>query len=415
MLIIFLMFGVFGVWSAFAPLDSAALAPGTITVKGNRKTVQHLEGGIVKQLYVKDGDIVKSGDPLVRLDDTQARAELQILKGQLYLVQAQEARLVAERDDLESIVFPDALVKAGDARAEDAQKLELQQFSVRRVSYEGEVEVFKQRVGQLQTQAKGLRALIKSKKSLIASYEEEINDNQELLSQGFVDKMRLREMQRSKENLLGEVAEHESSIAGITVQIGEAKLQILQLKKDLRSEVVGQLTEVQANLFDVRERIAAVEDRVNRALITAPVEGVVLGLSFHTVGGVVSPGKPILDIVPEGEELVIDAQVAPIDIDRVYVGLEADVRFSAFKSAVTPVVKGKVITLSADSLQNEDGSSYYAAKVELTAEGREMLGEDLVLVPGMPAEVLINTGARTLLEYLIQPATNAFARSMIED
>lgn len=414
MIIVFLIFGVFGVWSAFAPLDSAALAPGTVAVKGNRKTVQHLEGGIVKDLYVKDGDVVKAGEPLLLLDDTQPRAELEILKGQLYVVQAQEARLIAERDDLQKIIFSDSLLSALDPRAKEARNLEQQQFNVRKTSYEGEVEVFKQRIEQLRAQAQGLNAVIKSKKSLISSYEEEIKDNRELLLEGFVDKIRLREMQRQKENLIGEVADHKANIAGITVQIGEAKLQILQLKKELRSEVVSQLAEVQAKLFDLKERIAAVDHRVKRSVITAPVEGVVLGLGFHTLGGVVASGNPILDIVPEGEELIIDAQVSPIDIDRVYVGLEADVRFSAFKSAITPVAKGRVVTLSADSLLNEDGTSYYQAKVELTPEGVELLG-DAQLVPGMPAEVLINTGARTMLEYLIQPATNAFARSMIED
>lgn len=411
--VVFMIFGVFGAWAATAPLDSAALAPGHVSVKGNRKTVQHLEGGIVKQLYVKDGDIVNTNDPLMRLDDTQSKAELQILKGQYAVLLAQEARLIAERDDKEKIEYPEDSNVSAEI-ASEAQKLETQQFLARRASVEGEIEVLEQRAEQLREQVRGFRALIKSKKGLISSYDEEIKDNKELLSEGFVDKQRLRDLERLKEGLLGEVAEHQSNIAGVTVQIGETKLQVLQLKKDFRTEVVNQLSEAQQRMFDVRERILAVSDRVKRSLITAPVDGVVLGLGFHTVGGVVSPGKAIMDIVPEGEELIILAEVSPVDIDRVFIGLEADVRFSSFKSAITPVVQGKVIALSADSLETEDGLPYYMAKVELNEDATELLaGQELV--PGMPAEVLINTGARTLLEYMVQPATDAFARSMIED
>lgn len=413
LIIVLVVFVGFGGWAVYAPLDSAALAQGVVIVKGNRKTIQHLEGGIIKQLYVKDGDKVEVGESLVLLDDTQPRAELQILKGQLFVSLAKESRLVAERDELETVLYPDSLMSS-DQRATDAKLLETQQFQVRRVSREGEIAVLKQRVGQLRSQIDGLNALIGSKQSRIASYREEIEDNEALLSEGFVDKRRLRDLQRLKESLFGEVAEHKASIAGVTVQIGEADLQILQLQKNFNTEVAEQLTETQSALFDLYERISAVEDRVRRSVVKAPVAGVVLGLGFHTLGGVVSSGSPILDIVPEGDDLLIETQVSPADIDRVVVGLTADVRFSVFKSAITPVVEGEVITLSADRLLNEDGTPYYLAQVALSEASLSEL-KDTPLVPGMPAEVLINTGARTLFEYLVQPATDAFARSMIED
>lgn len=411
--IVMLVFVGFGGWSATAPLDSAALAQGVVIVEGNRKTIQHLEGGIIKQLYVKDGDSVRAGDPLILLDDTQARAELQILRGQLYVALAREARLVAERDQDSEIRFAEKL-SVSDERALDATNLEKQQFVARKLSIDGEIAVLQQRVAQLKAQVEGLSALIASKKTRIASYKEEILDNEALLSEGFVDKKRLRDLQRLQESLIGEVAEHQSNVAGVTVQIGEAELQILQIKKNFRTEVVERLSETQSTLFDIYERIAAVEDRVERSVVTAPVSGVVLGLGFHTLGGVVSPGTPILDIVPESGELIIEAQVSPADIDRVSIGLTADVRFSVFKSAITPVVVGEVVSLSADRLLNEDGSPYYLAQVKLVPESVQEL-DNTPLVPGMPAEVLINTGARTLLEYLVQPATDAFARSMIED
>jgi epimerase transport system membrane fusion protein len=213
----------------------------------------------------------------------------------------------------------------------------------------------------------------------------------------------------------GEIAALTSEIAGNEIQIGETKLQILQLKKKFQEEVAAKLGEVQAKLYDVSQRLLATRDKVARTVIKSPADGRVLGLSVHNVGGVISPAKPILDIVPQQEELIIDAQVSPIDIDRVSVGLLAEVRFSAFKQALTPKMKGKVINLSADRLVDEKtGQPYYLAKVELTPDSYQELG-DMELVPGMPAEVLINTGERTVFEYLMQPITNAFARAFIED
>ena len=413
-IVVFLVFGVFGSWSALAPLDSATLAPGYVVVKGNRKTIQHLEGGIVKDIRVQDGDQVSKGDLLMELDDTQARAELKILHGQLLTALATEARLEAERDERATITYPSDIAVADD-RALEAMQSENQQFFARKQSKDGEIEVLEQRIAQLEEQARGLNALIKSKKVLLASYKEEIDDNEALLSEGFVDKARLRDLQRRKESMTGELAEHSASIAGIKVQIGETRLQILQLRKDFRTQVVDELAEIQAKIFDLNERIAAVSDRVERSNITAPVSGMVLGLSVHTLGGVVAPGTPILDLVPEGGELIVEAEVSPTDIDRLHLGLLADIRFSAFKSSTTPVIEGRLVHISADRLVNEQtGMPFYRARVEITEKGMNDLGE-LALIPGMPAEVLINTGARTLLEYLAQPATDAFARSLIED
>lgn len=414
--ILLLVFGGFGSWAALAPLDSAALAPGVVTVKNYRKTVQHLEGGIVKDIRVRDGAEVKAGDLLLVLDDTQARAELEILRGQRFAAVATEARLKAERDEKKTIVFPE-LMGADDPRAREAIASEKQQFTAREQAKDGEIEVLEQRIGQLDSQVNGLKALIDSKKQLLHSFEEEINDNEALLSEGYVDKQRLRDVQRQKASLKGEVAEHNANIAGINVQAGETRLQILQLKKDFRAQVVEQLSEVQTRVFDLEERVNAIQDRVARSEIYAPADGMVLGMSVHTVGGVISPGTPILDIVPESDELIIEAELSPNDIDRVAAGMPADIRFSAFKSATTPVIEGEVVNISADRLVNEQtGMPYYLARVEVTQVGAVKLANgELNLLPGMPAEVLVNTGARTLLEYLVAPATNAFARSMIED
>jgi len=414
LLIIFVTFGMFGTWAAVAPLDSAALATGVVTVKTYRKTIQHLEGGIVEEIRVRDGDQVNTGDVLLVLDDTQARAELGIVRGQLVTAQALEARLQAERDQQEAIVFPENFDN-NDPRIIESVHSERQVFQARMNSHFGEIEVLEQRITQIQEQIRGLEAVISSKRELMKSYAAETKDLAELLSDGFVDKQRLRDLERQVSQLEGDMADHRSSIAQAKMKQGETRLSILQLKKDFHTEVVNQLSEVQSTVFDLRERERALMDRVERTVIRSPEAGMVLSMTVHTVGGVVQSGAPMLDIVPAASDLIVEAQVSPIDIDRVSIGKLADIRFSAFKSATTPVIEGRVTQLSADRLTNEEtGMPYYLARVELTEIGRTDLGS-LVLVPGMPAEVLINTGERTLLEYLVQPATNAFARSLIED
>jgi membrane fusion protein, type I secretion system len=414
LLILAIVFGGFGLWALVAPMDSAALAPGVVMVKGHRKTVQHLEGGIVSEILVTDGQLVEHGQTLLVLDATQARAELGILKGQYYTTRAMENRLVAERDSQAAVEFS-ADLDVDDARALEAIKNEEQIFLARRADRLGEIEVLEQRISQLESQIQGLQALISSKDEVVRSYSEEVKDLTELLSEGYVNKQRLRELQRNRSRSVGEVADHRASIAQAEVQIGETRLQILQLNKRFTTEVVDQLAETQGRVYDLRERISAIQDRLRRTVITAPEAGIVLGMNTHTIGGVVRPGEALLDIVPELAELVVDARVSPMDIDRVSVGTEATVRFSAFKSATTPTIFAVVTKISADRLVDEQtGIPYYLARVEVSEEGRNMLGS-LILVPGMPAEVLIKTGERTLFEYLVQPARNAFARSLIED
>ncbi|HAJ89022.1 HlyD family type I secretion periplasmic adaptor subunit [Pseudomonas stutzeri] len=413
-LIVFVTFGIFGTWATFAPLESAALAPGVVTVQSYRKTVQHLEGGIVKELLARDGEVVSAGDPLIVLDDTQVRAEYGITRSQLVAAQAMEARLKAERDGLEAVDYSQML-ESKSHRAEEARDGETQVFNARRGSRLGEVSVLEKRIGQLNEQISGLRSMINTKRSLEASYKGEIGELSDLLAEGFVDKQRLLDQERKLDMLRAEIADHESEITKTRLHISETELQILQLNKDFSSEVVAQLAEVQTRVFDLQERMAALEDRLTRIVIRAPEDGMIIGMKVHTVGGVISPGTPLLDIVPAMSDLIIEAQVSPIDVDRVRVGKPADIRFSAFKSSTTPVMKGEVTHVSADRLINEQtGMPYYLARVALTEEGTKALGT-LQLQPGMPAEVLINTGERTMLQYLLQPATDAFAKSMIED
>lgn len=413
-LILFLTFGLFGSWAVLAPLDSAALAPGVITVKNYRKTVQHLEGGIIKALHVRDGDLVKAGDVLIELDGSQTLAELEMIRSQLIAIRAMENRLLAERDDQTQVIFA-STPEGNDPRVLEAQENEQRIFLARRTARLGEISVLDKRRVQLDEQIRGLQAVIAGKQALADSYQEEIGDLSALLEEGFVDKQRLREQQRNLARLQAEIADHRSTIAQTRLQIGEAELQITQLQKNFIADVVNQLAQVQTQGFDLRERLAAAQDRATRMQIRAPEAGMVLGMRVHTVGGVIGQGTPLLDIVPASEELVVEVQISPMDIDRVAPGKLADIRFSAFNHATTPVIEGRLSQVSADRLINEQtGMAYYLGRIELTDQGRADLG-NLALVPGMPAEVLINTGARTLFSYLTQPASNALARSLIED
>jgi epimerase transport system membrane fusion protein len=411
--IFFLIFGLFGLWSAIAPLDGAAFAPGTVTVKSYNKVVQHLEGGIVADILVRDGDVVEAGQPLLTLDDTQARASLEIVNSQYVALRMREARLISERDGASKVEYPTALAlsTANAAQEVDAQN---QLFEARRDSNQGRIQILKQRVNQLQNQVNGMEALQATKEALAKSFAEELEDTQKLLDQGFSEKTRLREVERSFASFSGEAAELTANIAATQVQIGETELQILQQESDFHSEVVSELSEVQTSLKDASERLTALRDVLSRTTVAAPDTGIVNGMQVHTVGGVISPASPIAEIVPRNDELVIQASVNPIDIDRVSEGQEARIRFSTFGSRA-PTFMGTLISLSADAMTNEStGAPFYLARIELNADSREELG-DLVLLPGMPAEVFINTGSRTFLQYLFKPLSNAVARSFNED
>ncbi len=412
-LIALLVFGVFGLWAALAPISGAAHAPGTVTVRSYKQVVQHLEGGMIRDILVRNGDVVEAGAPLLILDSTQSVAQLEIASAQFVALSALEARLIAERDGLESINFP-AHLNTDDANAREEMNVQMQIFAARKASREGSVAVLEQRIEQLKSRVVGLQAMKSSKEELAASFEEELKDVRLLLEEGFADKLRLRELERSHAMLKGEAAELVANISATEMQAGETQLQILQLNNEFQADVVNELGEIQPRLKDVRERMTALNDIVERTVIRAPVAGVVNGMQYHTVGGVIGPGNPIADVVPQSDELIVEASVSPLDIDRVHVGQDATIRFSSFSSAV-PTIFGTVIGVSADAVTDRNtGASFYLARVQVTPEGMQELG-DLALVPGMPAEVFIASGSRTFLQYVMKPFSNALARSLIED
>lgn len=412
--IVFVTFGIFGTWAAVAPLSNAVHGSGVVTVQNYRKTVQHLEGGIVKELLARDGDMVKQGDPLIVLDEAQLSAEYESTRNQLIVARYKEARLRAERDGLQAI--PPVTMDGTDSdRAMEALAGEQQVFKARHDSLQGEISVNRERIEQMKQQIAGLNDMIRTKRNLEKSYTGEIRQLKELLAEGFVDNQRLLEQERKLDLLKTEVADHESTITKTKLQIGETELQIVQLKKKFDSDVANELSEVQAQVFDLQEKEAALRDRLSRVVIRAPESGMVLDMKVHTIGGVVSAATPLLDIVPASSELVIEAKVATKDIDRLELGKTADIRFSAFNQATTPVIEGTLIRISADSLTEErTGDPYYLVRVKVTEDGMEKLG-NRKLQPGMPADVLINAGDRTMLQYLLKPARNMFAESLIEE
>jgi epimerase transport system membrane fusion protein len=420
LIVVALVFGVFGAWSALAPLSSAALAPGIVMVDTYRKQVQHLEGGIVKSILIKDGDSVAKDQVLLTLEDTQPKAQLEVLKGQYFISAAREARLIAQRDGNKEVAYPADLLEAqADPRVADAIRVQTQTFTVRKSAHEGEIAVLQRQIEQLRAKAAGLRSQKQSRDRLVNSYRGELEDFDSLLKEGYVEKQKVRELERNLAQSEGQQGEFISDIAATELQVSETELKILQLKKDLQREVAKELVEVQASLFELREKIQSLEDTVRRTIVRAPESGMVLALSVHTLGAVVPPGGHILDIVPQGEKLILEARVSPLDIDRVKLGQTAEVRFTAFKTRETPRLEGKLIALSADRLaddRNPEVPPYYLARVEVTAQGlKDLANQHLELVPGMPAEVLIHTGERTLLQYLSRPLTDTFARSFIED
>lgn len=419
-LIIAVVFVGMGTWAAVAPIASAAHAQGKVRVENNKKTVQHLQGGIVKSVLVRDGDYVEKGQVLMVLDDTQAKAQLEVVQGQYILSRAREARLIAQRDQLTEVIFPQDLMDLQeDSRVQETIEVQRQIFNVRKESYENELALYAQQAEQLESQLTGLEAQKKSRQRLVYSYSTQLKDLKSLEKKGFAEKGREREIYREVAQSRGELGELLASIASTKSEVVASKLQALQLQKELQREVASEVDEVQERLFQLVEQRQALVDTLSRTQIRSPQTGTVLELAVHTIGGVIGEGETLMDIVPEGVRLIIEARVSPIDIDRVSIGQIVDVRFSAFKMRETPRIDGKLINLSADSILDPNDSTqspYYLAIIELTDEGLQHLkGNDLKLIAGMPAEVFVQTGERTLFQYLSDPLVDTVARSFLEE
>lgn len=414
--VIVLGLGGFATWAAVAPLHSAVIAPGVVAVYSKRKQIQHLEGGIVEAILVRDGDLVAPGDVLLRLDETRAQANLAILRSERDAALATEGRLLAERDGAEDIGFSEDLTARRGAP--DVAELMAGQdtlFRARRSSLEGEVEILDQRIAQLGEQTGGLRAQVKARGRQIALIAEELEGLQKLYQQGHAPRTRILALQREAADLQGERGELLAEIARTKTAAGETKMQILQLERQFREGAIAELRDVQQQLFDLKERIGAAEHVVNHIEVRAPVPGRVVGLTAHTVGGVIQRGETILEIVPGEDRLVVEAQVRPLDIDNLVVGQDATVRITAFKQRSAPTLDGELAYVSADAIADDrTGESFFQARIEITASQVARLG-NLRLQPGMPAEVMVKTGTRTAFQYLAQPIIESANRAWRED
>ncbi len=408
-------FGGFGTWAALASLDSAAIAPGVVVVESERKSVQHLEGGLVKEILVRNGDPVARGDVLVRLENTHAKALHDVIRGEIDAARAEAARLVAERDGLEDIAFPeDILARAQVPKVAEALQGQRNLFAARRTSLEGQVAILAQSVAQFREEIEGLRSEQAAREQQLKILKDELAGLRKLLKQGNVPRNEVLAYERKIAELAGEKGRFMANVSRAEQGIGEAQLRISQLEKSVREEVVGKLRDVQERIFGLEERLVAAEDVLSRTEIRAPTAGVVMGMRVHTTGGVVAPGQELLQVVPVGDRLVIEAQVNPIDIDDVAVGQQATLRLTAFKLRSTPIIVGTLVNVSADRLLDEHtGTPYYLARIEVPKEALETLGE-LTLQPGMPVEALIKTGARTALGYMLSPLTDNMARAFRE-
>lgn len=412
--LMFALFGVVGLWAAVVPLKAGAIAPGRIISESNRKEIQHLEGGIIKEILVKDGTTVKAGQPLVRLDSTNAKARRDQVLGQYLAAKATEARLIAERDGKTSITFPDEYLKQEAANPKVKEALETQRrlFTTRRDALTGQISVLNQQAGQSGDEIRGLRDQISAANTQIGLLGDEIAVVQGLLASGNATKPRLLALQRQQADLMGQRGQAQAMVSRANQTISESKTTILNLKNETLNKIVVELKDTQVQLSTLEEQARSTSDVARRVEVTAPLAGIVTGLKTNTVGGVVQPGEILMSLIPSDDRLIVEARVAPQDVDVVREGLLAQVRLTAFTSRSLRPIEGKVLTIAADRFDDKNtGESYYIAKIEIPAAELTALGKDIKLTSGMPADVLIVVGSRTMLSYIMRPIRESFGHA----
>ena len=404
-----------GGWFFFMPLAGAVVVPGNLVVQSNVKTIQHPTGGVVADIRVGNGTRVKAGDLLVRLDATQARASLQVVSKQLDELRARIARLAAERDGRARLEFPDELAaRSSDGTVQTLLASEDGLFKARASARQSQRELQQGRIAQLTEEIFGLETQVASRAKQLELIHGELVGVQDLYDKHLVPLARLTALQREAARIDGERGQLVSSIAETKSKIGEAELQIVRLDQDFRGEVVKDLGEAQGKEAELVERSVAARDLLDRIEIRAPTSGLVHQLAAHTIGGVIRPGDAIMEIVPDTEDLQIEARLQPHDIDHVHPGQPAFVRFSAFNQRTTPQLTGAVSYVSADTSHDQQTNApYFTVRVVLPEdERRRLAGQQLV--PGMPAEVFMQTGSRTMMSYLFKPIADQMRRAFVE-
>src|SRR5438270_10498645 len=411
-IIIALFFGGIGSWAAIAPLNGAIVGNAIIKVDGNRKSVQHLDGGIVKELRIKEGDKVNAGDVLVVLDETQAQAEYDVLSQQYMVLRATEARLLTELDHGSDLVMPqDLKARAEDTYIKSVWNGQVSQFESRRAALEGQRSVIREKINQLGSQIVGAEAQVKAFTDQISSIRAEAKDIAPLVERGLIARPRILQLERTAFGLEGQIADAKAKIARARQAIADQQQQIAQLDNDRMADVTKDLRDTQAKMLEVLPKAMNAKAALGRMEIRAPYAGRVVALNVFSVGGVIQRGEKILDIVPDQDSLTIEAQVAVEDISDVHPNMRAEVHLTAYKQRIVPIIHGDVIQVSADRLTDpKTNAPYYTAFVRID-QGELADMPNIRLYPGMPATVMIPTVQRTAFDYIVGPLAMSFNQS----
>ena len=414
--VVLLLAGGLGAWAGLSEISSAVVANGVVVVESNVKRVQHREGGIVREIKARDGDLVAAGDLLLRLDDTVTRASLAILSRQLDELHAQAARLAAERDSAADISFPEALMRrAGEPAIRAAISGQQALLEARRASLKGRKEQLREQIGQFEKQVEGLKVQQLSKEEEIELIARELGDLETLFAKALIPASRIYALRRDRARLVGERGGFIAQIAQAKEAISERRTQILQIEEDVRAEVLQQLQDTRSHIAQLTERENAAMDELRRVDIRAPRSGYVHQLAVHTVGGVIGPGETAMLIVPREDLLIIEARIEPTDVDRLSRDQPVVVRFPNFNQQTTPELQARVLSVSADlEVDRATGLSYYTARLALGDGEKEKLGGN-VIVPGMPVEAFIVAGDRTVLSYLLKPLADQITHAFREE
>ncbi len=399
-----------------SPISGAVLAPGSVVVENSLRRVQHPTGGVVGKLHVTDGQRVRQNDVLVRLDDTTTRANLAIVVNELHGLMSRRARLQAERDAMPDMILPPELTRRADEEPETAAMVlgEQRLMTARRATRQGQKSQLRERVEQFREEARGAVIQLESMKGQQKLARSELSDLEDLLRKNLVQRPRVTQLQREVMRLEGSIGETTSRRAQINGRISEIELQILQIDTDHFSEIAKELREVETKLSELSERRIAAEDQLSKVEVRAPISGQVHQLAVHTVGGVVSAGETMMMIIPDAEQLIVEARVSPTDIDEVRHQQDARVRFSSFNQSTTPELQGRVIRVSGDlSKDQQTGATYYTIAILIPdSESNRLAG--LRLLPGMPAETMLKTTDRTIASFLVKPLLDHMNRSFRE-
>ena len=404
-----------GIWMVITPLSGAAIAQGYVKVDMNRKTLQHQEGGIVKEILVRNGTRVEVGQTLLVISDVRVDANYDLLITQLDSEMAKTARLSSESTLESAVIYPQELLDRGEeVRVKELMLRENAVFATRRQMLDGQIKLLKEQIVEAQREAVALKQQVEAERRAVEWQKEELSANQQLADQGFMSNTKLLALRRGVAEYEARLGEHQATLAQSRQRAGDFELRIASMRNNYVKEAADEVKDTTARTYDLRERLRPSLDAALRQKVIAPVSGDVVDLRVNTVGAVIGPREPLLDIVPADPELIIESRVRPEDITYVKVGGDADVRLSAFKQRVTPTVTGKVVYVSADSLTDaKTGATYYVANVKLTPESLMEAG-DLKLQAGMPAEVFVKTPARTPLQYMLDPISGFLQRSFRE-